>query len=112
MIIHVVFEETDQQFTAEFHEVDSAFPADFGEMQVVTDYTGALYEGDYVVTPQAEGQVLKTAQKLMRDDVTIEAIPFFEVSNNSGGTTVYIGTLNYPSKKAVLGKAKLGIMKL
>lgn len=52
------------------------------------------YEGKYDVTPAADAQVLETKDKRMRDNVTVKAIPFFEVSNNSGGNTVYIGTLD------------------
>jgi hypothetical protein len=48
------------------------------------------YEGDYEVTPKVEGQELKTKHKYMIQDVTVHAIPFFEVSNTSGGNTVYI----------------------
>lgn len=48
------------------------------------------YEGDYEVTPKVEGQELKTMHKYMTQDVTVHAIPFFEVSNTSGGNTVYI----------------------
>jgi hypothetical protein len=48
------------------------------------------YEGDYSVTPTVDGQTLMTANKYMSDDLTIEAIPTFEVSNDSGGKTFYI----------------------
>lgn len=48
------------------------------------------YEGDYEVTPTVDGLSLPTRQKYMTDDVTVRAIPFFEVSNQSGGNTVYI----------------------
>lgn len=50
-----------------------------------------LYEGDYEVTPKVVGQTLPTAEKLLLDDVAIKAIPFYNVGNNSGGSTVYIG---------------------
>lgn len=49
------------------------------------------YEGEYEVTPKVSEQTLPTAQKLMSDDVTIKSIPFFNVGNTSGGSTVYIG---------------------
>lgn len=49
------------------------------------------YTGDYDVTPTADGEVLKTAQKTMSKDLTIHPIPYFEVSNTAGGDTVYIG---------------------
>lgn len=51
-----------------------------------------VYSGDYGVTPTIDGQTLETAQKLMKDDVTVKAIPYFDVGNTSGGSTVYIGT--------------------
>lgn len=50
------------------------------------------YEGDYEVTPRIDSQTLETAGKRMKDNVQIKAIPFFDVSNNSGGSTVYIGS--------------------
>lgn len=50
-----------------------------------------IYEGDYIVTPKVAQQTLPTAQKLMEADVLVKAIPFFNTSNTSGGSTVYIG---------------------
>lgn len=47
------------------------------------------YDGDYMVIPSLNEQVLYTENKLMTDDVTITEIPYFETSNVSG-TTVYI----------------------
>ena len=49
------------------------------------------YQGVYDVTPKVVEQKMGTKDKLMRDDVTIKSIPFFNVSNASGGSTVYIG---------------------
>ena len=49
-----------------------------------------VYTGDYDITPTVDGQTLETAQMLMSDDLTVNAIPFYEVGNNSGGNTVYI----------------------
>lgn len=50
------------------------------------------YIGDYQVTPKVESQSLQTKDKHMVDDVTINAIPYFDVSNEAGGNTVYIGS--------------------
>lgn len=50
-----------------------------------------LYEGDYEVTPKVSKQNLPTAKKFLSEDLTIKEIPYFEVSNTSGGNTVYIG---------------------
>lgn len=49
------------------------------------------YDGDYTVTPKVEKQELATRQKLLTEDVKIKEIPFFEVSNNEGGQTAFIG---------------------
>lgn len=51
----------------------------------------ADYTGDYEVTPKVESQTMHTKDKHMTDDVKINAIPYFEVSNNAGGITIYIG---------------------
>ena len=49
-----------------------------------------VYAGEYSVTPTVDGTTLETAQKLMSDDVKVNAIPFYEVENTSGGNTVFI----------------------
>lgn len=49
------------------------------------------YEGDYSVTPSATAQSLATAGKTMTNDITVEEIPYYEVNNVEGGTTVNIG---------------------
>ena len=49
------------------------------------------YNGEYVVIPKASEQVLHAAGKVMVSDVTVEEIPYAEVSNPAGGVTVIIG---------------------
>lgn len=50
------------------------------------------YEGEYEVTPSlAEDIKLETAKKLMTDDVTVKKLPRYDVANEAGGTTVYLG---------------------
>lgn len=48
------------------------------------------YAGEYEITPTVDGQTMATAQKVMREDVTIKAIPYYDVSNTAGGSTVFI----------------------
>ena len=69
-----------------------------------------LYEGEYEVTPAVGEQILPTAQKLMEENVTVKAIPIFNVSNTSGGSTFYIATMDEEPDGAltVLNRAKLG----
>lgn len=52
---------------------------------------GDIYTGEYTVIPKVnDDQILETKEKLMADDVTVFAIPYYETSNVSG-ITVYIG---------------------
>lgn len=51
---------------------------------------GQFYEGPYVVTPELTEIVLETRGKTMADDVLVNEIPIYEVSNQYG-TTVTIG---------------------
>lgn len=77
-----------------FNESDinlSLSPA-FGEVSVVTEVVGGeLYEGAYEVTPAVKSFDLKTKDKLLVQDLTIHAIPYYEVDNIHKGQTVIIG---------------------
>lgn len=48
------------------------------------------YTGEYDVLPLPEPQVLPTEKKYCARDIIVKSIPFYEVSNASGGTTVVI----------------------
>lgn len=64
-----------------------------GSLTVIPD-TGdyELYAGVYEVTPKPDStQVLKTTNKILKEDVRVLKIPFYEVSNQQGGQTVIIG---------------------
>ena len=49
------------------------------------------YPGPYTVTPKVGSQSLNTADKHMVRDVTIEPIPYYEVSNQNGKTIIIGG---------------------
>ena len=50
------------------------------------------YGGEYSVTPEVDTvQTLETAGKYMTNDVTVNAIPDYEVTNEAGGNTFIIG---------------------
>lgn len=50
------------------------------------------YDGDITVTPQiGNSQKLNTANKFVKQDIKVKAIPEYEVSNDSGGNTFIIG---------------------
>lgn len=49
------------------------------------------YDGAFSVTPSTEDQTLSTALTYLDADIKVEKIPYAEVSNISGGSTVTIG---------------------
>lgn len=49
-----------------------------------------LYVGAYEITPKVDEQLIPTAQKFMTRNVTVKKIPYFDVGNTAGGSTVYI----------------------
>ena len=94
MNMAVNFRESDYKvkMAVSFQDADQKIKVKFGEIHEATKLIGGeLYEGEYSVTPQTTEQTLETAQKVLTDDVTIRSIPFFDVSNTSGGITVFIG---------------------
>lgn len=60
-----------------------------GKVAIAVDHE--YYVGEYNITPKIKQQILSTNDKLMTDDITVKAIPFYEVSNPQGGTTFIIG---------------------
>lgn len=49
------------------------------------------YLGEYEVYPSAsEEQILKTSNKVLKNDVVVHKINYIEIDNTSNGTTVYI----------------------
>lgn len=92
-------------------EVHGSFSEE-DKKQIVDAVIDALpvYGGDYAVTPTATGQTLNTKKKIMSDDLRIKAIPVFNVSNNSGGSTFYIATMDETPDGgvAVLGEMEIG----
>lgn len=49
------------------------------------------YTGSYNVVPKIEAQSLATADKHLKDNVTVEPIPYYEVSNPTGKTIIIGG---------------------
>jgi hypothetical protein len=91
MRMNVAFHKNDARFDVQFAQQPARFDTGFNNIQIVAERNVAdLYAGSYEVTPEVDAQTLSTAKKLMTEDLTVKAIPFFDVSNNSGGRTVYI----------------------
>ena len=70
------------------------FKAHFGEYlesgDSIIDYDA--YAGQYEVTPLPDvEQILRTHNKVLKHDVVIQPIPYYETTNEAGGYTVIIG---------------------
>jgi hypothetical protein len=88
----VRFNQSDQHVPVQFKSLDQKIPLVFKNLHQVTEAPDVeVYEGSYQATPQVESQIMETAQKFLTDNVTIKAIPFFDVTNTAGGITIYIG---------------------
>ena len=77
-------------YTGTFDE----FKAHFGEYLESGDTIINVdeYTGQYTVTPLPNvEQILRTDNKVLRHDIVIEPIPYYETSNDAGGYTVIIG---------------------
>lgn len=62
-----------------------------GRIDIASMDSKETYDGDYVVVPKINvDQTLETKDKVMEDDVLVLKIPYYETSNEAGGTTVYI----------------------
>ena len=91
MELDIVFDDSiELEMTVSFTESVQESDVDFGEVQIV-NIGAEPYKGDYTVTPKVNAQTMLTRGKLMDDDVKISPIPYFDVGNASGGSTVYIG---------------------
>lgn len=76
-VVDVVIGNTSDKLTGVIGQSGGSFPK---------------YEGDYEITPSmSEDITLETAKKLMTDDVTVKKVPRYDVTNEAGGKTVYIG---------------------
>lgn len=49
------------------------------------------FDGEYEATPQIKSQTIATANKVMIKDFVVKEVPYFETTNNVGGTTITIG---------------------
>ena len=71
------------------------FGLKFGEIQQINTPVGELpiYDGEYVIVPSVKtDRDLPTAHKFLTRDVVLKKVPYYEVDNTSGGTTIYIGS--------------------
>lgn len=87
----IKFKAAYRQLPIKFRSVDKQIPITFHSFQRVSVFEHVEhYDGDYFVTPRVDEQTLETDSKLMLDDLTVKAIPYYDTTNAAGGSTVYI----------------------
>ena len=75
---------------------DSVIPLRLSSIQIVEVGRPPVYEGSYEITPASYiEQVLPTQDKLMEEDLRVQRIPNFLVSNPAGGNTFIVGEEYY-----------------
>lgn len=62
-------------------------------IQLPASITADVYDGDYEVLPSVDAKELETKHKFMQDNVTVLAIPYYEVSNDQNGFTAIIAEI-------------------
>lgn len=85
----VGFSGQSARFETGFGSDAAGFDADFGQVGKVP--ASEVYDGPYEITPEVVAQEIPTAEKFLEENMTVKAIPFYDVGNTSGGRTVYIG---------------------
>lgn len=83
------FSTTDENFFTEFSTTDKKFFTEFGSF-ISSGQNFPYYKGEYTLTPSRKTQELQTANYILKEDVTVVAIPYNQVSNTVGGITFYI----------------------
>lgn len=79
-------------FKIGFSPTKSIFQVDFDTALEIKENTEAdVYIGEYTLTPATKDQVLLTKEKLLKENVTVKAVPKQIVDNPAGGQTVTIG---------------------
>lgn len=97
MRFNAVFRQTDQRLDVHFESTDQRLDATFENFQQVTVLEDVeVYDGNYEVIPKVEAQVLQTRQKFMQEDLRVKAIPYYDVGNTAGGSTVFIAAVIEP----------------
>lgn len=87
------FSSLNQNFNTKFQSDGESFSTDFGSF-VDNGQNFPYYKGNYVVTPNRGDQELQTANQILKENITVIAIPFSQVSNMAGGLTFHIAKEN------------------
>lgn len=91
MKIKVHLKEEVNLFKIKLEEQTNTFETIFGDsVNIIVKPVENYYDGSYDVIPSINEQVLKTAQKTMKQNLTVNAIPYSVTTNLTGGKTATI----------------------
>lgn len=87
----ILYAESKQNFCLSLKERKQTF-----NLKLDIGYSGNVYEhfqGEYIISPKINSQIMSTKDKVMDDDVLIKEIYINETENSSNGLTVQIGEI-------------------
>lgn len=77
-------------YSGTFNEFKARFGEYLDSHEIIINYDE--YTGQYDITPLPNvDQILRTKNQVLKDDIYIKQIPYYETSNEAGGYTVIIG---------------------
>lgn len=88
-VVKVNLKPTEEEITVSIDPDESEIDVSLFAGETI-DVEHPDYEGPYEITPRVDAQSMDTHGKAMTQDVTVLAIPVYEVSNEYG-TTINIG---------------------
>lgn len=91
LYVDLDIEISTEEYDLELEQSEESFEVDLDNSYAINQIVGDRYEGEYVVDPDFEQNILPTRNKTLIRDITVNAIEVSRVSNHSGGMTVYIG---------------------
>ena len=93
MKLNVCLTEDNSVFPVTFLDEKDVFEVKFESLQLLHVHDYDYYSGDTLVVPDFVMHTLKTAGKLLRENILVLPIPVNSVSNPQGGMTVTIGLI-------------------
>lgn len=89
--INLSVESTSANADFDVERVGGPISMNAEQVRVIYDSPYPEYKGATEVTPHVVGQILPTMNTLLKRDIEIKAIPYYETTNLKGGYTAIIG---------------------
>lgn len=87
--LHVI--QNEQKIPLKVSTFNQVLEAYVERVKIVHGMDYPIYDGAIDIVPSSEAQTLPTQDTIVKDDIEVEAIPFYMSTNPSGGYTVVIG---------------------